>query len=136
MKDSFETIKFSNYSTNCTMLQFKIRQAIESNGSLTPYTWLRKYCNMSTRKAHLVSTHKQASISLTDLSNLCEMLKCTPNDLLYWEQTPSSTLPGSHPCISQLTPPPAITNLNDIMKRIPKNLKEEAMTYLRSKMKE
>ena len=114
------------------MLQFKIRQQIEATGQIKVSNFLRKVCGFSIRKTYTYSKHEQKSITLHDLSVLCEMLNCTPNELFYWEQTPSSTLPDTHPCISQLTPPPAISSYAKLLKQVPYNNRAQLYDYVQA----
>lgn len=117
------------------MLQFKIRQKIEAEGNFNPFTYLLTYCNLSRRKAQQFSTHTQKSISLKDLSMLCEQLNCTPNDLFYWEQKPTSTLPATHPCVALLTPPPEVSNFKKLLKQIDHTEVSDVFNYIQNKIK-
>lgn len=87
------------------MLKFKIRELLLSLDKRHPQTWLTKICNFTPSKANKLANNKQQSINLKDFSMLCHQLNCSPNDLLYWQNTTSLTLPPQHPCMVQLTPP-------------------------------
>ena len=87
------------------MLRFKVKEILETVGKKTPGTWLKKHCDMSHPKAYNILNNKQKSINLRDFSKLCENLNCTPNDLMYWEQTARTKIPDTHPCITRLTVP-------------------------------
>lgn len=87
------------------MLKYKIKERIVTQGNLKPYAYLRKFCQFGQGKAFNILSGKQKAINIDDLSTLCENLWCTPNDLFYWDNTPSSRLPLDHPCITELKPP-------------------------------
>lgn len=87
------------------MLQFKIKEILIGRGIVQPYTWLLKKGNFSQNKATRLLHQKVASITLLDLSKLCVLLGCTPNDLLYWQQDKKYNLDDDHPCMQQLQEP-------------------------------
>jgi len=85
------------------MLVLKLKEVLISKGIIHPHAWLMKICGFYRSKATKWLNAKHHYINLKELSVLCEMLYCTPNDLFYWENTSSGKLPDNHPCISQLT---------------------------------
>ncbi len=101
------------------MLKFKVKQLIEAHGVKHPAIWLKKACGMNRGKAYKIINNQQEMISLEDFSRLCMMLHCTPNDLMYWEETPRLGIHETHPCRTQLTPPAKLSNWNDLLKNLP-----------------
>ena len=87
------------------MLHFKVKEILQATAKKHPGVWLQKHCDLSESKAYKILNEKQDSINLRDFSKLCEKLNCTPNDLLYWEQTARNRLPDNHPCVTQLQKP-------------------------------
>jgi hypothetical protein len=77
-----------------------------------------KVCGFSRGKAFNLLNNNQKAISLNDISTLCEMLFCTPNDLYYWENTASKRLSETHPCITQLSPPGNLDNWQLMLKKL------------------
>ena len=107
------------------MLQFKIKEKIESRGILNPHSWMVKHCKISGLSATKLLSNKQHSVNLKHLSKLCENLHCTPNELLYWQQTPASPLLSTHPCITELPPPPTVTSFKKLLQHLqPKEVEE------------
>ena len=100
------------------MIKFKIKELLLAAGKPNPGRWLTTHCDFNAGKAYKFVNGKQKSITLEDISKLCENLNCTPNDLLYWEQTKSHTLPQGHPCITQLTAPNANDDWFTIFKKL------------------
>jgi len=118
------------------MLQFKIVERILSKGYYKPYTYLRKMVGFSSGKAVKFSQGKQQSISLADLSHLCATLHCTPNDILYWQQTPSYTLPATHPCISQLQQPQQLASWGKAIQQLDPDQAAEIYKLVQDKIAE
>ena len=79
------------------MLQFRIRFLLESKGIVKPYNFLIKNGftpNVATRCLQ----GKIMVLKLSQITRLCTILGCTPNDLLEWvPQTNVSRLPETHP---------------------------------------
>jgi len=100
----------SVFITFVYMLRFKVKEILDATGIKAPGAWLQKHCEMSHPKAYNILNNKQKSINLRDFSKLCENLNCTPNDLLYWEETPRTKIPDTHPCMTQLTKPEPNSN--------------------------
>ena len=87
------------------MLRFKVKEVLDASGKKNPATYLIKFCDMTSAKAYNIINNKQESFNLKDISKICENLNCTPNDLLYWNQTDRSRLPETHVCITELKAP-------------------------------
>jgi len=100
------------------MLHYKLKALLYSKGILYPNAWLKKNCNFSSTKATNLLSGKQISISRKDLSYICGVLECTPNDLLYWKDTPTISLGENHPIRKELTPPPRIQDWKKLLRNI------------------
>lgn len=86
------------------MLSYKISEILLASGKKYPAKWLMNYCSFGKTKAFKIANKQVQSITLRDLTKICEGLRCTPNDLMYWENTPALTLPPDHP-LAQLGAP-------------------------------
>lgn len=117
------------------MLQFKIIPHILQKGHTQPFKYLMKNLGFGRGKAAKFSNDTQQSISLKDLSRLCERLHCTPNDLFYWEQKSGNTLLDTHPCMVQLHPPDKHANWLEAAKHLSSADKEEVYQLLQAKLK-
>jgi len=100
------------------MLKFKIKEVLEASGKLHPGNWLMKNSGLGEGKSYKLVNSLQKSISLEDLSKLCRILNCTPNDLLYWEQTAQNRLPTDHPCLLNLEKPIKNGDWNSIFRKM------------------
>jgi hypothetical protein len=92
------------------MLQFKIKEILEMGGVQNPYTWLKRYLKFGNHKALNILNKTQKTITLHDLSKLCQYLYCTPNDLMYWEPDKRIHIQENHPCLTQLSQAPTTTD--------------------------
>ena len=101
------------------MLKFKIKEILEASGIQYPAPWLIKFCDFSEGKAYKLLNNKQTSISLNDLSKLCENLNCTPNDFVYWADNGRNRLPENHPVVTNLTSPDKTSNWFKLFKLLP-----------------
>lgn len=100
------------------MIHFKIKALLYSKGIIYPHAWLMKNCNFSPSKATNLLSGKQKSINRQDLSFICGVLNCTPNDLLYWENTDRLSLEENHPLLQELSPPPRIQDWKKLLRNI------------------
>ncbi len=91
---------------------------LQAAGKKSPALWLVKTCGFRKGKAYNIANDKQTTINLEDFSRLCYALHCTPNDLLYWENTPHLSVRDTHPLAQGLTPPAALSNWQDVFKNL------------------
>ncbi len=75
---------FQIFEKTFSMLQFKLKEVMLAAGIPNPYTWLIKFGKFSQPKATGLLKQSAKTITLKDISKLCMLLNCTPNDLLYW----------------------------------------------------
>lgn len=87
------------------MLQLKLKEVLDATARKYPYRWMMSYFGFSKNKCYQYLNNKQNAIDLRDFSKLCEGLRCTPNDLLYWEQTENMQLDPQHPIMVELHRP-------------------------------
>ncbi len=100
------------------MIHYKLKALLHSKGIIYPHAWLKKNCKFSSGKATKLLSGKQKNINREDLSFLCAVLHCTPNDFLYWENTPRISLEENHPCLQELSPPPRIQDWKKLLRNI------------------
>lgn len=101
------------------MLKFKIKEILLAMGIEQPYTWLLKNGKFGQRKTSNLLRKDVFTITLKDLSKLCILLHCTPNDLLYWQMGTKHVLDPKHPCLHKLFPPISNEKWQDILKKLP-----------------
>ena len=87
------------------MLKLKLKEVLLAQGKQNPQAWLQKHCDLSYMKAHKLVNNKQKSIAFEDLSKICNVLECTPDDLFWWDNAKRHKVTEWHPCILKLTKP-------------------------------
>ncbi len=65
------------------MLQFNFKKILISRGIDKPYNYLTE-AGFSSRLATIITKSEMRTMRLDTLERLCELLNCTPNDLLEW----------------------------------------------------
>ena len=95
------------------MLKFKLKQVLLAQGKKNPQAWLQKFCNINQSKAHNLINNKQKSIAFEDLSKICMVLECSPNDLFWWDNSSKMKVADFHPCITKLSIPSKDSNWTD-----------------------
>jgi putative transcriptional regulator len=87
------------------MLKLKLKEVLLLQGKKHPVAWLQEYCNLNYKKAYNLVHNKQKSIAFEDLSKICMVLECTPDDLYWWDNSSKLKVLEWHPCSSKLTKP-------------------------------
>ena len=110
------------------MLYLKLKEEMEHVGIKSPHRFLIKFFGYRKTKAYNLVNNKTRTINLDDLSEICQLLDCTPNDLLYWKSNNKNELPEQHALATQLSEPPSKLSWNEVQVNL--NLKD------RSKLRE
>lgn len=92
------------------MLKLKLKQVLLAQGKTKPINWLRKHCGLTYRKAFNLVHNKQKSIAFEDLSKICSVMECTPNELFWWDNSTKHKVMEWHPCRAQLHEPSKDSN--------------------------
>lgn len=100
------------------MLKLKLKEMLAMQGIAKPTIWLAKTIGISYTKALRVLNNEHKTIALKDMSEICKLLICTPNDLFYWDNAKEKLHP-SHPCVQQLLPPPKNAEWKKIFNQLP-----------------
>lgn len=87
------------------MLKLKLKEILLAQGKLKPQAWLQTYCGFTQAKAHNLINLKQKSIAFADLSKICAVLNCTPDELFWWDNTKRGHVDEGHPCRVKLIAP-------------------------------
>jgi DNA-binding Xre family transcriptional regulator len=78
------------------MLTWNLKPILKARGIERPYTFLVK-AGISRHSATSILTNDIFFMRLRHLEILCEVLNCTPHDLLRWTPNPNRPLPNDHP---------------------------------------
>ena len=100
------------------MLKLKLKEMMAMQGIAKPTTWLSKTIGISYTKALRMLNNEHQTIALKDMSEICNLLQCTPNDLFYWDNAKEKLHP-SHPCVQQLVAPPKNAEWKKIFNQLP-----------------
>jgi DNA-binding Xre family transcriptional regulator len=101
------------------MLYFKIKELMLYCGIKSPQRFLMKAFGYRHSKAYNLVDNRTRTISLDDLSEICQLMNCTPNDLLYWDNSKKYKMKADHPLIVNLSPPPKNVEWKEVHHQLP-----------------
>lgn len=81
------------------MLTFDITRIFKARGIDKPFSYLVKR-GYSDNFATRIVNNRIEKMNLKDVERLCELLHCTPNDLLKWTPTKENAAKENHPLVS------------------------------------
>jgi DNA-binding Xre family transcriptional regulator len=81
------------------MLSFNFSRIFKSRGIDKPFSYLVK-AGYSDNFATRIVNNRIQRLNLTDVEKLCELFRCTPNDLLEWIPENEDKTNDKHPLIS------------------------------------
>ena len=101
------------------MLTYNFRRLFTARGIVKPFTYLVSV-GYSENFATRVVNSRIDKMNLKDVEKLCELLICTPNDLLEWTPTGQNAIIDPHPLVS-LRRTGSISQLNQLLNAVPLN---------------
>lgn len=78
------------------MLHFNFTRLFRARGITTPTAYMMRN-GFSDKFATRVGRNDFRKLNLDDVQRLCELFRCTPNDLLEWQPTSDIADPSTHP---------------------------------------
>ena len=102
---------------NLIMLTFNFNRIFKARGIDKPFSYLVKV-GYSDNFATRIVNNRIKRLDLTDLENLCELLKCTPNDLLEWIPESKDKTNDKHPLIT-IKRSDKVVQLTQILNSVP-----------------
>jgi DNA-binding Xre family transcriptional regulator len=99
------------------MLIFNPKRMINLRGLVKPHAALVK-AGLAPATATNLLNYYNTRITLKHVERICEMLHCTPNDLLDWNPDEHSTLRENHPLYT-LQRTEKLSNLREMLKDMP-----------------
>ncbi len=99
------------------MLYFSLNSLFKMRGIENPHATLIKAGIYSHSTSSLLNSEIR-SMRFDHLEKLCNLLNCTPNDLLTWRPDANTPLPDSH-ALKQLQHKPEEENLYQTLKSLP-----------------
>lgn len=113
------------------MILFSIVEVFKARGIKNPVAYLVKHHGYAYNTARNLLSNRVQTITLKDLQSLCEILYCTPNDLLEFIPDSYNKIPQDHP-IMTLKRPVYNKNWHELIKKIPLNQLEELSKQLQN----
>ena len=100
ISDNFKETTTCNHETDKEkMLTFNFTRVFKSRGIDKPFSYLVK-SGYSDNFATRVVNNRIEKMNLKDVEKLCELLQCTPNDLLQWNPSKEDENNEKHPLYS------------------------------------
>lgn len=99
------------------MLALNLKPVFKARSIERPYTFLVK-AGFPAHTATLLLNGKRATFRLAHIERLCEILNCTPNELLVWTPKKDVKLADSHP-LTRLRKQNIDNNWQDTLKTMP-----------------
>ena len=120
------------------MLTFNFSRIFKARGIDKPFSYLVK-AGYSDNFATRITNNRIKRIDLAELEKLCELLHCTPNDLLEWIPSGKDKTNEKHPLISikrsdkvvqltQILNTVPLDKLSEIENLITKEIEKQAIT--------
>ncbi len=114
------------------MLKYNFTRIFEARGIARPNSYLVKE-GCSANYANRIANNKIRKLNLDEVERFCELLQCTPNDLLEWVPGPDSTNIEKHPLFPLRREKPAI-NIGQILKSVPLDKLADIENLIKSEM--
>ncbi|HCE57647.1 MAG TPA: hypothetical protein DER09_07490 [Prolixibacteraceae bacterium] len=99
------------------MLTFNFNRIFKARGIDKPFSYLVK-AGYSDNFATRIVNNRNRRLDLADVEKLCELLQCTPNDLLEWIPDSKDKTNDRHPLIS-IKRSDKVAQLTQILNAIP-----------------
>lgn len=99
------------------MLTFNFNRIFKARGIDKPFSYLVKVGYSESFSTRIVN-NRMKRLELSDIEKLCELLQCTPNDLLEWIPEGKDNTNDKHPLIS-LKRSDKVVQLTQILNSIP-----------------
>jgi len=99
------------------MLTFNFSRIFKARGIEKPFSYLVRI-GYSDNFATRIVNNRIKRLDLTDLEKLCELLQCTPNDLLEWIPESKDKTNDKHPLISIMRSD-KVVQLTQILNSVP-----------------
>ncbi len=116
------------------MLTFNFTRIFKARGIDKPFSYLVKK-GYSDNFATRIVNNRIAKLNLKDVELLCEMLHCTPNDLLEWIPSTAESTNENHPLIS-LKRTVKVIQLTQILNSIPLERLAEIEAMIKKQIEE
>ena len=114
------------------MLAFNFTRIFKARGIDKPFSYLVKG-GYSDNFATRIVNNRMQRLNLTDIEKLCELLQCTPNDLLEWIPDSKDSTNDNHPLIS-IKRSNKVFQLTQILNSVPLDKLSEIENLIKKEM--
>lgn len=114
------------------MLTFNFSRIFKARGIDKPFSYLVKV-GYSDNFATRVVNNRIKRLNLDDLEKLCELLQCTPNDLLEWIPESKDVSNNKHPLIS-IKRSEKVVQLTKILNSVPLDKLDDIETLIKKEI--
>jgi len=123
----------SNYKSNTViMLYYNFTRLFKARGIDKPFSYLVSH-GYSGNFATRIANNRLDNLRLKDLERLCELLNCTPNDLLSWIPDKQDASVDSHP-LSPLKRKDNVVHLTKLLNSLPLDKLTEIENLIKKEM--
>jgi DNA-binding Xre family transcriptional regulator len=114
------------------MLAFNFSRVFKARGIDRPFSYLVKV-GYSDNFATRIVNNRIKRLDLVDIESLCELLQCTPNDLLEWIPDDKDKTNDKHPLIS-IKRSDKVIQLTQILNSVPLNKLSEIESVIKKEI--
>ena len=98
------------------MLIFNLKRIFAARGIEKPFTYMVRR-GFSDNFATSIINGRKLQLNLREVERLCELLKCTPNDLLEWTPSAEQAVQKDHP-LKPLERVEKVAELNQLLNTV------------------
>lgn len=113
------------------MLTFNINRLLKIRGVEKPFAYMVA-SGFSTDFASRIIKNKTRRMDLHMVERLCELFRCTPNDLIEWEPNPEQAMVADHP-LKPLERAKKVEGLTQLLNAVPLDKLEEIECLIKEK---
>ena len=99
------------------MLTFNLKRIFAARGVQRPFTYMVRR-GFSDNFSSAIINGRKHQMNLREVERLCELLKCTPNDLLEWKPSAEQAAVADHP-LKPLERTEKVAGLTQLLSSVP-----------------
>ena len=113
------------------MLTFNINRLLKIRGVEKPYAYMVASGFSSDFSVRIIK-NKTRRMDLNMVERLCELFRCTPNDLIEWEPSPEQAAVENHP-LKPLERAKKVEGLTQLLNSVPLDKLEEIESLIKER---
>lgn len=116
------------------MLAFNLKRLFAARGIEKPFTYMVRKGFSDSFSSCIINGRKH-QLNLREVERLCELFKCTPNDLLEWTPTAEQTAVENHP-LKPLERTEKVAGLTQLLSSVPLDKLSQIETLIKRELAE